>query len=338
MNTTSLRQPVGHGSETILVGASPAIAALRAAIDKLVASDAPVLLCGETGVGKELVARLIHQHSARRAGPFVAMNCASQSGEGLAGEGLAGKGLAGEGLAGNGAIDGGTFAGEAAHGGTLFLDEIGELGPAGQLSLLRFLEDGSFARHGQAPGRADVRVITADHGDLAACVASGTFRDELYYRLGALQLRIPPLRERDGDLDLLAAHFLAEFASQHGRPELRFGDAAWRSIRAHAWPGNVRELRNRILQAVIMCDGNVVGPAHLAFEPDARDAIEATARRAMPSLRERRLMAEREAITEALRESHGQVPMAARSLGISRAQLYRLIGRLRLPHRPMDMH
>ncbi len=330
MNTTSLRPPFGNGSELILVGASPAITALRAAIDKLVASDAPVLLCGETGVGKELVARLIHQHSARRAGPFVAVNCAAQPDAPF--------GLDHASATGADAARPRAPRIEAARGGSLFLDEVGNLGDQGQLALLRLLDEGSFEADAPSRVRVDARVITADHVDLASRVASGAFRDDLFYRLSALQLRIPPLRERDGDVDLLATHFLHEFAGQHGRPELRFGDAAWRSIRTHAWQGNVRELRNRILQAVIMCDGNLISPEHLAFEPDALAAIEAAMRRAAPSLRERRLMAERDAITEALRESHGQVPMAASSLGISRAQLYRLIGRLRLPHRPMDMH
>lgn len=330
MNTTSLRAPFGTGSDLVLIGASPAINALRAAIDKLVASDAPVLLHGETGVGKELVARLIHQHSARRAGPFVAVNCAAQPDEpfGTCRAAAIGAEAARPWMPG---IDG-------ADGGSLFLDEVGSLGPTGQLALLRLLDGDNFQGEGLRAARIAARVVTADHGDLAKRVASGAFRDDLFYRLSALQLRIPPLRERDGDVDLLAEHFLREFAGQHGRPELRFGDAAWRSIRAHAWPGNVRELRNRILQSVIMCDGNLVGPGHLAFEPDALAAIEASMRRTAPSLRERRLMAERDAIAEALRESHGQVPMAASSLGISRAQLYRLIGRLRLPHRPVDAH
>lgn len=330
MNTTSLRPPFGIGSDLVLVGASPAISALRAAIDKLVASDAPVLLCGETGVGKELVARLIHQHSARRAGPFVAVNCAAQPDEPFGTDRAAATGAE--------AARPRVPRIENARGGTLFLDEVGSLGATGQLALLRLLDDNGFEGDQPPASQIDARVVTADHGDLASKVASGAFRDDLFYRLSALQLRIPPLRERDGDVDLLAGHFLREFAGQHGRPELHFGDAAWRSLRAHAWPGNVRELRNRILQAVIMCDGNLIGPQHLAFEPDALAAIEAAMRRAAPSLRERRLMAEREAITEALRESHGQVPMAASSLGISRAQLYRLIGRLRLPHRPLDAH
>ena len=330
MNTTSLRPPFASGSELVLIGASPAINTLRAAIDKLVASDAPVLLCGETGVGKELVARLIHRHSSRSAGPFIAVNCAAQPDATFGTDPIENSGAEAPGTR--------VPRIQAAHGGSLFLDEVGSLGDAGQLDLLRLLDQGSFEGGQAAATGIDSRLITADHGDLATRVSSGAFRQDLFYRMSALQLRIPPLRERDGDLELLAANFLQEFASQHGRPELRFGDAAWRSIRAHVWPGNVRELRNRILQAVIMCDGNLVAPEHLAFEPDARAAIEASIRRAAPSLRECRLMAERDAIAEALRAAHGQVPMAAHSLGISRAQLYRLIGRLRLPHRPMDAH
>jgi DNA-binding NtrC family response regulator len=331
MTTTAFRPSADAGDASTLLGESAAASALRAAIERLVATDAPVLLCGETGVGKELVARLIHQGSPRRAGHFITVNCAAQPGDLFDSRQVAIRGAEGLHLRGLSRV-------ESANGGTLFLDEVDALPMEFQVQLLRLLDEGTFERPGQPPGQVDVRVITASHADLPTLRARGAFRDDLFYRLSALHLRIPPLRERAGDVEGLANRFLHDFATQHGRPEMRFSDAAGRALLAQAWPGNVRELRNRVMQAVIMCDGNVVGPEHLALDGDVAGLPSAPAgastRRSIASLRERRLMAEREAITEALRESHGQVPVAASSLGISRAQLYRLIGRLRLPHGP----
>ncbi len=330
MNTSAIRPPFGIAADLVLVGASPAIATLRFAIDRLVASQAPVLLCGETGTGKELVARLIHLLSSRRSGPLVAFNCAAQPDGPFASPNASGCEVM---------QSASRSPADAAVGGTLFLDEVGALSPAGQFALLRVLDGPCTAQSNADQAAGDIRIITANHGELSERCASGQFRDDLYFRLSALKLRIPPLRERDDDVVLLAEHFLASFAAQQGRPELRFGDAACRALRAYAWPGNVRELRNRVMQATIMCDGNVVTPEHLAFDPAgvlAAGPDSAAHESSTTSLRERRLIAERDAITEALRESHGQVPMAANSLGISRAQLYRLIGRLRLPHRPQD--
>jgi DNA-binding NtrC family response regulator len=328
MTTTAYRPPTDTGGTLDLLGESAAASTLRTAIEKLVATDAPVLLCGETGVGKELVARLIHQGSARRAGPFVTVNCAAQPADLFDSRQVAIRGSEGLHLRDLSRV-------ESANGGTLFLDEVDALPMELQVQLLRLLDEGSFERPFHPPGRADVRVITASHADLASLRARGAFRDDLYYRLSALHLRIPPLRERAGDVEGLANRFLQDFATQHGRPEMRFSDAAVRALLAQAWPGNVRELRNCVMQAVIMCDGNVIGPEHLALAQETAPVDQAPSRRqGGTSLRERRLMAEREAITEALRESHGQVPVAASSLGISRAQLYRLIGRLRLPHGP----
>jgi DNA-binding NtrC family response regulator len=324
--TTTIHETAA--SDLTLVGDSAPTQALRAAIAKMVASDAPVMLSGETGVGKRLAARLIHQGSARRAGPFVAVNCCAQPGDLFASRQVAVRGADGLHLQGLSPV-------ESANGGTLFLDDVDSLSPECQAQLLRLLEDGSFERPGKSPGHADVRVVTASHADLGAAVQRGAFRDDLFYRLSALQLRIPPLRERHGDVEQLAQHFLQQLAAQHGRPEMRFSDQALRALRLQAWPGNVRELHNRVMQAVIMCDGNVVTPEHLALDVMGTEGAPVPSygtRRTGTSLRERRLMAEREAITEALRESHGQVPMAASLLGISRAQLYRLIGRLRLPH------
>lgn len=312
----------GPGARVELLGASHAADALREAIPRLAASDAPVFLCGETGAGKALAARGIHAASSRRAGPFLAVNCATLMAPLLA----------------DAPLDGNSPA-ASAQGGTLYLDEVGALPADQQAALLRLLEaapgtDAEEATGAAAPG---IRLVSSSHEDLARHAAAGGFREDLYYRISALQLRIPPLRERPGDVATLAAHFLSRFAGEQGRGPLRFSESAVAALDAHAWPGNVRELRNRVMQAVLLCEANVLGPEHLGL-PVATDAPGAPPRRAVRSLRECRKQAERDAIAEALREAQGHVPVAAHALGISRAQLYRLIGRLGLPHAPNGPH
>jgi two-component system NtrC family response regulator len=221
----------------------------------------------------------------------------------------------------------------SAHGGTLYLDEVGALPANQQAALLRLLE----SQPGAESAAPDLRLVSSSHEDLARRAAAGDFREDLYYRISALQLRIPPLRERAGDVGLLATQFLARFAAEQGRGPLRFSDAALAALESHAWPGNVRELRNRVMQAVLLCEANVLGPEHLGLPP-ATGAADAPSRRTVRSLRECRNQAERDAIADALREAHGHVPVAAHALGISRAQLYRLIGRLRLPTPPNGAH
>ena len=246
-----------------ILGRSDALRAAQEQAARVAPTSATCLLLGETGVGKELFARAIHMAGPRRDHPFVAVNCAAIP------ESLLENELFGH---EKGAFTGAHAAAvgkvEYAHGGTLFLDEIGEMGPALQAKLLRVIEEKTFTRVGSArPVRVDVRVICATHRDLAAMVREGAFREDLYYRLGAFPIRIPPLRERPEDIPLLAEHFLGLFRKETGRPELALSEEALRALQEYRWPGNVRELMNRLERAAILAppDG-VVGPGLLALE------------------------------------------------------------------------
>lgn len=317
-----------------LVGQSFRMTALRAAIAKVAATKSPVLITGETGTGKELVARMIHRMSPRAAGPFIAVNCAALP-AGLFQAEVFGS----EKGAYTGAYRRSLGRIEAAQGGTLFLDEIGDLATEMQTTLLRFLEEGSFERLGSVePIQADVRIVTATHARLEQRCQEGLFREDLFYRLNALHLETPPLRDRGADVLILAQHFVRLFAAQMDRRPAIFDDAARRRMADHAWPGNIRELRNRIMQALVMCEGDVLSPRDLGFEeaPVSDVAHDDGDARLPHSLRSYRQKAEREAIIQALREARGQVPVAAKTLGISRAQLYRLIGQLRVQYHPFE--
>lgn len=234
-----------------LVGTDGGLRDLVARLDQVGPTDAPVLLLGETGTGKELVARALHERSTRARGPFLKVNCGAIPSELVDSE-----------LFGH---ERGSFTGavatrvgwfERAAGGTLFLDEIGELPAAAQVRLLRVLQDGGFERvGGQRPLRADVRIVAATHRDLRRMVADGLFREDLWYRIGTFPLRIPPLRERRGDLPVLAAHFAARSGTRlFGRPLVPTEDDV-RRLAAYAWPGNVRELGAVIERAAILGDG-----------------------------------------------------------------------------------
>ena len=232
-----------------LVGDSPPMRELAQRIARVAPSDLPVLVCGETGTGKELVARALHDASARSSGPFMAENCGAFAESVLASE-----------LFGH---EAGAFTGaqrrrrglfELAHGGTLFLDEIAELSVQAQVTLLRVLQEGTLRRVGaEATTRVDVRVVAATHRDLAEMVRNGRFREDLYYRLRGIRLDLPPLRARIGDLEALVRHFLVEA----GRSQLTITRSAWRALRNHAWPGNVRELRAEVLRWTVLCDRTV---------------------------------------------------------------------------------
>lgn len=237
-------------STDLLLGSSPATAAVRRAVADVASTDATVLVLGETGTGKELVARAVHARSRRAAGPFMAANC-----------GAFVAGLAASELFGHAA---GAFTGalkprrgkfEAAHRGTLFLDEVGELPPDLQPLLLRVLQERVVEPVGGDPVPVNVRVVAATNRDLGADVAAGRFRADLFYRINVFPIRVPPLRERPGDIPELAAHLLGEFAAAHDRPAREIPAATLRLLAAHAWPGNVRELRNVIERAVILSPG-----------------------------------------------------------------------------------
>ncbi|MEZ4318564.1 MAG: sigma 54-interacting transcriptional regulator [Myxococcota bacterium] len=235
-----------------VVGANAGLRDVMARVHRVSQTEAPVLLLGATGTGKELIAREIHGRSARARGPFLKVNCGAIPAELVDSE-----------LFGH---DKGSFTGafadrrgwfERADGGTLFLDEIGELPPAAQVRLLRVLQDGSFERvGGQRPLHADVRIVAATHRDLREMVADGRFREDLWYRIGVFPIRLPPLRERMADLPALAAHFAASSGLRlHGR-ELSVGPDDLRLLSAYTWPGNVRELGAVVERAAILGDGH----------------------------------------------------------------------------------
>ncbi len=278
-----------------------------------------VLVTGESGVGKEVVARAVHESSARARGPFVALNCAALQ-DGLLEAELFGYAPG----AFTGALPrgrSGLFA--AASGGSIFLDEIGELAPALQAKLLRVLQERCYRPiGGGADQPMDARVIASTNRDLEQRVAAGAFREDLYYRLNVLQLRVPALRERPEDVPVLAERFLREFSAG----KLGFTPAALRALAAHAWPGNVRELRNRVERACVLARASRIEPAELELPTAALARPGAAA-----SGGERTLAAmERAWIEQVLRESGGNRSRAARELGIDRSTLYEKLRRYAL--------
>lgn len=296
-----------------LICESPAMRRVVETVAVVAPSDAPVLVMGDSGVGKEVVAQLIHRWSPRRDGPMVAANCAGLP------ETLIESELFGH---AKGAFTGATASRQgffrAAHHGTLFLDEIGELPLHLQPKLLRAVESGEVTPVGSdAPIEVDARLVAATNRDLAEAVAQGRFRDDLYYRLNVIELIVPPLSERHEDILPLARHFAAEFA---GGPA-RLSPQATQCLLAHCWPGNVRELRNAIQRACLLCRGDVILPEHLP--PKIAALVSQSTETASP--RGRLSQVERATILATLEECGGNRTHAARKLGISRrALIYKL--------------
>ena len=235
-----------------VVGADTGLKTVLDRANRVAASDAPVLLFGETGTGKEVVARIIHERSSHRSGPFRRVNCGALAPELIDSE-----------LFGHerGAFTGATTQRkgwfEQAHGGTLFLDEIGELTLAAQVRLLRVVQDGELVRvGGERPVRVDVRIVAATHRDLSAMVAAHAFREDLYYRLAVFPIVIPPLRDRVGDIVPLAEHFAVRAADRFGLRHAAITDGDARLLTAYSWPGNIRELAAVIDRAVLLGDGH----------------------------------------------------------------------------------
>ncbi len=253
-----VRGPYNH-----IVGDSPAMRAVYDVLKRVSPTDATVLLTGETGTGKGLVARAIAANGPRAAGPFVTVDCTTLP-EALVESELFGH----ERGAFTGADRRATGKIEGAHQGTLFLDEVGELPPAAQAKLLRVLQERRFERvGGRDPVDVDVRVITATHRDLAREVRAGRFREDLFYRLRVVELELPPLRARGpAEITALARHFLGVYARRHRREGVTLGEACLAAMAAHRWPGNVRELEHAIERAVVLCDG-AVWPEHLGLLP-----------------------------------------------------------------------
>jgi two-component system, NtrC family, nitrogen regulation response regulator NtrX len=312
-----------------LVGSSPPIEAVREMIRRVAPTEARVLITGESGTGKELAASLVHRWSARASGPFVPVNCAAIPRELVESE-LFGH----ERGAFTGATERRRGRFELASGGTLFLDEVGDLSLEAQAKLLRALESGEIERVGGTGAvPVDVRVLAATHRDLRAEAAAGRFREDLFFRLHVIPLHLPPLRERGGDVGLLAGHFLARTGGRHGLRPPRLDPGALRALEAHPWPGNVRELANVVERIAILHPGSAVGaaevrpllepaPAHGSTPPfDPADER---------SLAERLDDHERELLRGALRAAAGSVAVAARALRTDRANLYRRLRRLGL--------
>ena len=300
------------------IGDSPAFRSLLSVITRVAPSEATVLITGETGAGKERVAKLIHARSPRSSRPFVVVECAALQ------ESLLQSELFGH--------ERGAFTGaerakpglfEVAHGGTIFLDEIGEISPATQTKLLRVLDTSTF-RHvgGTKEIRVDVRILTATNRDIPAMVRQGLFREDLFYRLSTITVEVPPLRARGADVDLLAQQFVTMLNERFGSSK-QISDEALELLRRHCWPGNVRELLHVVEAALVLCEGRCVLPEHLPAalrnsKPVARPSS-STADSSLPTLQQ----AEREHIRSALEACKGHRGNAARILGISERNLYR---------------
>jgi len=290
-----------------LVGRSPAMQSVRRVIEQVAPTRASVLITGESGTGKELVAQAIHQNSARARAPFVKLHCAALAESILESE-----------LFGHekGAFTGANARREGrffmADGGTLFLDEIGEISPAVQVKLLRFLQERTFERvGGNDVIKVDVRMIAATNRDLRAEVAAGRFREDLFYRLNVVNVEVPPLRARPGDVLELAHTFLARFAKENNKTINGFDSGALSILTSYKWPGNVRELENMIERAVVMCSGDRINAAHLptGLNAETRGGMK------LPGATMAEL--ERHAILTTLEASGGSTVRAARILGIS---------------------
>ncbi len=306
-----------------IVSQDAAMERLFTLIKRMADNDLPVFIQGESGVGKELVARALHNESSRRSLPFVAFNCGAISHD-LIGSFLFGH----EKGAFTGASQARVGAFEEAGEGTLFLDEIGDMPLEQQVALLRVLEGGSFRRVGGVQEKISAaRVITATHRNLAEGVREGWFREDLFYRISVLQLPIPPLRERPGDILLLADFFLQHFAGQRG---LRFSEAARAKLQVYGWPGNVRELRNTIQRALVMTNGLDIGPDDIMLQAVSFAGGGNSTQEPSPvSLEE----TEKQTILQALEASKWVVSDAAKILSISRSSLYNKMKRLNIEHR-----
>ncbi len=301
-----------------MLGNSRPMQAVFDAIRKVATTDVPVLILGESGTGKEMVARAVHQRSTRKSGAFVPINCSAIPDTLLESE-----------LFGH---EKGAFTGahiqrkgriESAAGGTLFLDEIGEIPTQLQVKLLRFFQEQRIARiGGRDEFHVDTRVVTATNADLKKAMGAGTFREDLFYRLSVVQISMPPLRDRENDISMLAQAFLNRFAAQIPKKGLAFERDAIRAINAHQWPGNVRELENSVRRAVIMAEGKHLTAKDLGLTSAVTGNV-ATLKSAREAL-------EREFIQRALRKHAGKITAAATDLGVSRPTLYELMDKLEI--------
>ncbi len=303
-----------------MIGTSQKMQDVFSTIRKVATTDAPVLIIGESGTGKELVARAIHRLSIREAKPFIPINCSAIP------ENLIESELFGH--------EKGTFTGahaqrkgrfEMAEGGTLFLDEVGDLPPSLQVKLLRFLQEKTIERvGGREQIEVDTRVLAATNRNLEEAMKNGSFREDLYYRLNVVKITLPPLRERQADVILLAKTFLERYSHENRKKIKGFSGKAIDAIEHYAWPGNVRELENRIKRAVIMSDGKKISLEDLEMQSVAI----ATEHVALKDAREN---LEKELILKAITRNENNLSKAASDLGISRPTLYDLMDKLGIP-------
>jgi DNA-binding NtrC family response regulator len=319
-----------------IVGESPSLKDVLTRVEQVAQTTSTVLLRGETGTGKEMVARAIHINSPRESKPFVRVNCAA-----LAPGVLESELFGHEKGAFTGAVARRLGRFELANGGTLFLDEVGDLPADVQVKLLRVLQEREFERVGGAETiKVDVRVVSATHRDLEKQIADGEFREDLYYRLNVFPIMLPPLRQRGSDIPLLAEHFIQKYARAAGKNVRGLDGAASTALTGYHWPGNVRELENVIERALILARGAELTAADLEFtrrpgaaipEPvvaSRSDGIGAAGR----PLQERLQEQERSAIVSAIDQAHGNIAHAARSLGINRSTLYYRLRKHGLEH------
>jgi two-component system, NtrC family, response regulator len=311
-----LRERTGAMALEGIIGVSDSMRSLCRAIEKVAPTNATVLLLGDSGTGKELLARALHRLSGRAHKPFVAINCAAIPDTLLESE-----------LFG---YEKGAFTGaakrtagklESADGGTVFLDEIGEMPPSLQAKLLRVVQERTVERiGGRVPLVLDLRIVCATNRPLDTLLGTGGFRDDLYYRISEVTIKIPPLRDRQGDSLLVAQFLLQQIAERFGKPSRGLAPDAIRAIQAYRWPGNVRELENRIKGAVIMAEGVVVTAADLGLEDPGDDPE-------YLNLRVARQRAEAQAVRQSLAVAKGNLSRAAELLGVTRPTLYDLLGK-----------
>lgn len=318
-NRTLREQTDRDSVQEEFIGTSKPIQKVFETIRRVSEADIPVLITGESGTGKELVARALHRHSRRRIGPLVSINCSAIP------ENLLESELFG--------YEKGAFTGahtqrkgrfEMAQGGTLFLDEIGDLPLSVQVKLLRFLQERKIERiGGRVSIEVDVRIVSATNKDLVKGQADGHFREDLYYRLAGVSIHLPPVRERNGDVLLLAARLVTKYANEYNKKVKGFTDGAKKAVESYQWPGNVREMENRIKRAVVMADGSRITEHDLELDSGTGSETRQTLKVARENI-------EREVIALALSRNDGNISKTAIELGVSRPTLHQLIDKYSL--------